>query len=171
MIEIWFYLLSISLQFASWALRVGLSWVFGAWFRQLSLVWHWLMRDNWPESCKTPLDGPPKRNHASPPFNGCKLLFRYAHIVYLFICNLKKNRVKFLNTIDWVCAHFKTLESEGPAVVQERRPPKDWPQRGSILFSNVKMRYRPNLPLVLNDVSFHIRPKEKIGNIFRVQKS
>ncbi|EFX63846.1 ABC protein, subfamily ABCC, partial [Daphnia pulex] len=65
---------------------------------------------------------------------------------------------------------LQTLESEGPAVVQERRPPKDWPQRGSILFSNVKMRYRPNLPLVLillNNVSFHIRPKEKIGIVGR----
>jgi ATP-binding cassette subfamily C (CFTR/MRP) protein 5 len=30
------------------------------------------------------------------------------------------------------------------------------------------MRYRANLPLVLNNVSFHIRPKEKIG-IFRIQ--
>ncbi|XP_046652903.1 ATP-binding cassette sub-family C member 5-like [Daphnia pulicaria] len=62
---------------------------------------------------------------------------------------------------------LQTLESEGPAVIQERRPPKDWPQRGSILFSNVKMRYRPNLPLVLNNVSFHIRPKEKIGIVGR----
>ncbi|KAI9560845.1 ABC protein [Daphnia sinensis] len=60
-----------------------------------------------------------------------------------------------------------TLESEGPAVIKERRPPSDWPQKGSIVFSNVNMRYRANLPLVLNDVSFHIKPKEKIGIVGR----
>lgn len=59
---------------------------------------------------------------------------------------------------------FQTLESEGPAVVEDRRPPDNWPRTGSIRFSNVKMRYRPNLPLVLKGISFDIEPQEKIGN-------
>jgi len=48
-------------------------------------------------------------------------------------------------------------------VVEDRRPPDNWPRMGSIRFTNVKMRYRPNLPLVLRNVSFDIEPQEKIG--------
>jgi ATP-binding cassette subfamily C (CFTR/MRP) protein 5 len=55
------------------------------------------------------------------------------------------------------------LESEDPAIVIDRRPPEDWPVKGSIKFSNVKMRYRHNLPLVLDGVSFDIEPQAKIG--------
>lgn len=57
------------------------------------------------------------------------------------------------------------MESEGPAVIQDRRPPDNWPRMGSIRFTNVKMRYHPNLPLVLRGISFDIEPQEKIGNI------
>ena len=38
-----------------------------------------------------------------------------------------------------------------------------WPTQGTIQASNVKMKYRENLPEVLRDVSFEIRDGEKIG--------
>jgi ABC-type bacteriocin/lantibiotic exporter with double-glycine peptidase domain len=57
------------------------------------------------------------------------------------------------------------LESEDPAIVKDRRPPEDWPVKGSIKFMNVKMRYRHNLPLVLDGVSFDIEPQAKIGSL------
>jgi ATP-binding cassette, subfamily C (CFTR/MRP), member 1 len=41
--------------------------------------------------------------------------------------------------------------------------PKDWPKEGKIEFKNFYMKYRPELPNVLDDVSFIIQPKEKIG--------
>lgn len=47
--------------------------------------------------------------------------------------------------------------------MKDRRPPADWPPKGSIQFSHVKMQYRPNLPVVLNDITFEIQPKEKNG--------
>lgn len=39
----------------------------------------------------------------------------------------------------------------------------DWPSRGKIEFDNFSLRYRPNLPRVLNNLSFVINPMEKIG--------
>lgn len=62
---------------------------------------------------------------------------------------------------------LQTLESEGDAIVEGNRPSEDWPRFGSITFSNVKMRYRPNLPLVLKGISFDVEPKEKIGIVGR----
>ncbi|KAK4005312.1 hypothetical protein OUZ56_007029 [Daphnia magna] len=63
--------------------------------------------------------------------------------------------------------YLMTLESEDPAIVKDRRPPQDWPTKGSIQFSNVKMRYRHHLPLVLDGVSFDIEPQAKIGIVGR----
>jgi len=62
---------------------------------------------------------------------------------------------------------LQTLESEGDAIVEGYRPPENWPRYGAITFSNVKMRYRPNLPLVLKGISFDIESKEKIGIVGR----
>jgi len=42
-----------------------------------------------------------------------------------------------------------------------------WPQNGSVSFRNVCLRYRCELPLALNDVSFDVRPGEKIGIVGR----
>ena len=45
--------------------------------------------------------------------------------------------------------------------------PQEWPQSGSIQFNNVTVRYRPGLPLVLQDFTAHIKPREKIGVVGR----
>lgn len=42
-------------------------------------------------------------------------------------------------------------------------PPKNWPLNGAIEFSNVDIRYGPELPLALKNVSFSIAANEKIG--------
>lgn len=46
--------------------------------------------------------------------------------------------------------------------VMEPRPAEGWP-RGDIELRNVSARYRPNLPLVLKDVSLHIQEGERVG--------
>ncbi|GKT27779.1 Multidrug resistance protein [Aduncisulcus paluster] len=42
-------------------------------------------------------------------------------------------------------------------------PSSHWPISGEMVVSNLHMRYRPKLPLVLNGVSFHLKPGEKLG--------
>ncbi|KAF1393341.1 hypothetical protein PFLUV_G00038070 [Perca fluviatilis] len=44
---------------------------------------------------------------------------------------------------------------------------EDWPQHGVITFLDYKMRYRQNLPVVLNGLQLHIRAGEKIGIVGR----
>ena len=51
--------------------------------------------------------------------------------------------------------------------VSEKEVAESWPERGEIKIKNLTMRYRPNLPLVLNGVNLHIRPREKIGVVGR----
>ncbi|KDO28325.1 hypothetical protein SPRG_06375 [Saprolegnia parasitica CBS 223.65] len=45
--------------------------------------------------------------------------------------------------------------------------PTSWPHAGAVTFTNVQLRYRPGLPLVLNGVSFSIRAREKVGVVGR----
>ncbi|KAK2580321.1 hypothetical protein KPH14_012558 [Odynerus spinipes] len=47
------------------------------------------------------------------------------------------------------------------------KPPKDWPRNGLIEFKNVKLKYGPNEPYVLKDITFMIAPKEKVGIVGR----
>ena len=62
---------------------------------------------------------------------------------------------------------MQEVESEGETVVKDNRPHGDWPSDGSITFRKYKMRYRENLPLALNSVSFDVLPREKIGIVGR----
>ncbi|KLO13407.1 multidrug resistance-associated ABC transporter [Schizopora paradoxa] len=46
-------------------------------------------------------------------------------------------------------------------------PPSSWPEQGAVSFKNVKLAYREGLPLVLKDVSFEVKPGEKVGIVGR----
>jgi ATP-binding cassette subfamily C (CFTR/MRP) protein 10 len=46
-------------------------------------------------------------------------------------------------------------------------PPRNWPTEGKIEFVHVTLRYKPELPPALNDVSFLIAPAMQVGIIGR----
>lgn len=58
------------------------------------------------------------------------------------------------------------LDEEAPLHTSTQVPPT-WPQTGQITFSNVAMRYRANLPLVLKNLSMNITGGERIGIVGR----
>ena len=61
---------------------------------------------------------------------------------------------------------YTALEPE-PLDVGKEKAAASWPQSGSIKFQNVCFSYAKNLPPVLNDLSFEINHKEKIGVVGR----
>lgn len=46
-------------------------------------------------------------------------------------------------------------------------PPRDWPNKGEIIFEKLKIRYRDNLEFVLKGISATIHPAEKVGIVGR----
>lgn len=64
-------------------------------------------------------------------------------------------------------AYFDTLDPEEPAGRALRQPPRGWPSEGAVEFRGVALRYRVGLPLVLRDVSFALRPGERVGVVGR----
>ncbi len=53
--------------------------------------------------------------------------------------------------------HFSNIASEGEYHLSS------WPQNGGIIFEDVKLKFSPELELVLKGISFEILPKEKFG--------
>jgi ABC-type multidrug transport system fused ATPase/permease subunit len=63
--------------------------------------------------------------------------------------------------------NFIKIQPEAPYKTEQDSLLKDWPERGSIEFQEVSLRYRPNTNLVLQGLSFKIYEKEKIGIVGR----
>ncbi|KAG6735522.1 hypothetical protein POTOM_061868 [Populus tomentosa] len=48
---------------------------------------------------------------------------------------------------------FMHIPPESPATVEDMRPPSSWPPHGRIELQDLKIRYRPNAPLVLKGIT------------------
>ncbi|KAI2623280.1 ATP-binding cassette transporter protein YOR1-like protein [Hypoxylon sp. NC1633] len=70
-----------------------------------------------------------------------------------------------MNAVERLQYYGTQLEEEAPEHTIEVRP--SWPESGEIVFDNVEMRYRENLPLVLKGLSMHVRGGERIGIVGR----
>ncbi|XP_006608778.1 probable multidrug resistance-associated protein lethal(2)03659 isoform X2 [Apis dorsata] len=51
--------------------------------------------------------------------------------------------------------------------IPEKKPPEEWPTKGLVEFKNVRLKYGPKSPYVLNGINFVINPKEKVGVVGR----
>jgi ATP-binding cassette subfamily C (CFTR/MRP) protein 1 len=62
---------------------------------------------------------------------------------------------------------YANLPSEAEDIIHSNRPAPTWPAKGVVQFNDYSMRYRPNLELVLKNISIGFRSKEKIGVVGR----
>lgn len=70
-----------------------------------------------------------------------------------------------MNAVERLQYYGTSLEEEAPLHTVDVRP--SWPEKGEIIFNNVEMRYRENLPLVLKGLSMHVKGGERIGVVGR----
>ena len=49
---------------------------------------------------------------------------------------------------------YVATDHEAPYIIENKRPPRAWPQHGKIEFKNVYMKYRPGLKHVLKGIFF-----------------
>ncbi|KAI7822518.1 P-loop containing nucleoside triphosphate hydrolase protein [Gamsiella multidivaricata] len=85
-------------------------------------------------------------------------------IVWL-IRNYAQNEMN-LNSVERV-AEYMNLEEEPPAIIEGSRPPASWPYAGEIVVDHLVMKYAPDTPAVIKDISFRINAGEKIGVVGR----
>jgi ATP-binding cassette subfamily C (CFTR/MRP) protein 1 len=70
-----------------------------------------------------------------------------------------------MNATERLHYYGNSLEEEAPLHTIEVR--ESWPEKGEIIFDNVQMRYRENLPLVLSGLNMHVQGGERIGVVGR----
>jgi len=95
--------------------------------------------------------------------------------------------MSFCTSVYWACRHWTGLEldlnsveriieyldlpQEPPSIVESCRPPAHWPStsnKGDLLVAkDLCIRYAPELPAVLRNISFSLKPKERVGLLGR----
>ncbi|KAI8029327.1 ABC transporter C family member 10 [Camellia lanceoleosa] len=62
---------------------------------------------------------------------------------------------------------YMHIPSEAPEVIEENRPPVNWPTVGKVEIQDLQIRYRPDAPLVLRGISCTFEGGHKIGIVGR----
>ncbi|KAF1855079.1 hypothetical protein Lal_00012825 [Lupinus albus] len=62
---------------------------------------------------------------------------------------------------------YLDVEQEAEAVIEDSRPPADWPRKGSVEFVDYTTSYRKELNPVLQNITLKIEPQEKVGIVGR----
>uniref|UniRef100_A0A8C9E3W6 Multidrug resistance-associated protein 1-like n=1 Tax=Phocoena sinus TaxID=42100 RepID=A0A8C9E3W6_PHOSS len=76
-------------------------------------------------------------------------------------CEIETNAV----SIERVC-EYENMDKEAPWIMS-KRPPSQWPNKGIVEFVNYQARYRDDLGLALQDITFQSHGEEKIGIVGR----
>uniref|UniRef100_A0A6B2KWR0 Uncharacterized protein n=1 Tax=Arcella intermedia TaxID=1963864 RepID=A0A6B2KWR0_9EUKA len=71
-----------------------------------------------------------------------------------------------MNSVERIKQYVK-MPTEADPIIEGHRPPPSWPSDGNIEFKRLKLRYRPNTPVVLWGITCKILPGEKIGIVGR----
>ncbi|KAJ2033455.1 Canalicular multispecific organic anion transporter 2 [Coemansia sp. S3946] len=72
-----------------------------------------------------------------------------------------------LPSLSRLFVYAEKLGREPPHVIEDTQPSADWPAQGAIEFKDYSMSYRSELGTVLNQLSFTINSKEKVGIVGR----
>ncbi|KAJ7054741.1 hypothetical protein C8F01DRAFT_1221334 [Mycena amicta] len=75
-----------------------------------------------------------------------------------------------LNSVERIVEYLE-LPQEPPGIIESSRPPAYWPSSAAndalIVAENVSIKYEPDLPSVIQDVSFSLRAGERVGLLGR----
>ena len=84
----------------------------------------------------------------------------------LWLVRLYSMNEQNMNSVERVKEYIE-VDQEAEAIIHEARPNGNWPSQGAIQFLNYTTRYRADLDPVLDDLTFSIRPGERVGIVGR----
>uniref|UniRef100_A0A0E0LCP1 ABC transporter C family member 13 n=1 Tax=Oryza punctata TaxID=4537 RepID=A0A0E0LCP1_ORYPU len=103
----------------------------------------------------------------SPGFAGLSLSFALSlTAVQVFLTKFYSYMENYIISVERI-KQYMHLPSEPPAIIPENRPPSSWPHEGQIDLQDLKVRYRPNMPLVLKGITCTCPAGNKIGVVGR----
>uniref|UniRef100_A0A0E0PZ61 MRP-like ABC transporter n=1 Tax=Oryza rufipogon TaxID=4529 RepID=A0A0E0PZ61_ORYRU len=103
----------------------------------------------------------------SPGFAGLSLSFALSlTAVQVFLTKFYSYMENYIISVERI-KQYMHLPPEPPAIIPENRAPSSWPQEGQIDLQDLKVRYRPNMPLVLKGITCTFPAGNKIGVVGR----
>ena len=103
----------------------------------------------------------------SPAVAGLALSSIFQTCTYLpFIMKLKADFSAMLSSLDRIF-EYVSLTQEAQHIIESKRPPATWPHSGQLQINNVSFKYRPDLPLVLRNITMSIEGGKKVGIVGR----
>lgn len=79
-----------------------------------------------------------------------------------FYANIEMNMNSFERLQEYL-----EVEQEAPYDIPETEPPASWPETGRINVKDLSLRYAPELPRVIRNVTFDVEPNHKVGIVGR----
>ncbi|KAI8092836.1 uncharacterized protein BX664DRAFT_357339 [Halteromyces radiatus] len=107
------------------------------------------------------------RNWVDPGLAGLSLSYALnftSHILWV-VRNYAMNEMN-MNAVERV-GEYLALEEEPATHIPETMPRASWPETGSIQVDHLVVKYAPENPAVLRDVSFDVKPREKVAIVGR----
>ncbi|WOL09093.1 hypothetical protein Cni_G17846 [Canna indica] len=103
----------------------------------------------------------------SPGFSGLCLSYALTlSACQVFLTRFYANLENYIISIERI-KQFMHIPSEPPAIINERRPPTSWPREGRIDLHELRVKYRPNAPLVLKGLTCTFAAGNRIGVVGR----
>ena len=98
----------------------------------------------------------------------CAIIFTYSILLQEHLGALFNKYATFENELVSMerCCKYKHIVQEAPSYklnIDDNLVKENWPQKGEIEFKNYSVRYRPGTEIVLKNISFVVKPGEKIG--------
>ncbi|KAI3992671.1 hypothetical protein MKX01_007993 [Papaver californicum] len=92
---------------------------------------------------------------------GLNLNILQANVIWN-LCNAENKMISVERILQ-----YSKLTSEAPLVIEECRPPSNWPEFGKICFKNLEVRYAEHLPSILKNINCTIPGRKKVGVVGR----
>ena len=72
-----------------------------------------------------------------------------------------------MNSVERIVHYSTEIEQESPQEIPDQKPPVSWPEKGQIVLKDVVLKYRPELPAVLEGLTMDVKAGEKVGIVGR----
>ncbi|KAL8458021.1 hypothetical protein ACS0TY_035774 [Phlomoides rotata] len=107
------------------------------------------------------------KNYIAPGLVGLSLSYAFALTgTQVFVSRWYSSLANYIVSVERI-KQYMHIPPQPPAVIPENRPPPSWPPKGRIELLDLKIRYRPNAPIVLKGITCTFKEGTRVGVVGR----